>query len=78
MIHTSEPFGIPPVVVGPNIRPQLQSQIQDVLLNLHEDPEGQAALQALDYDRFTLIAEEDYFSAIAIEESLNFFPANVP
>jgi phosphonate transport system substrate-binding protein len=78
VIHTSEPFGIPPVVVGPNIRPQLQSQIQDVLLNLHEDPEGQAALQALDYDRFTLIAEEDYFSAIAIEESLNFFPANVP
>jgi phosphonate transport system substrate-binding protein len=78
VIHTSEPFGIPPVVVGPNIRPQLQSQIQDVLLNLHEDPEGQAALQALDYDRFTLIAEENYFSGIAIEESLNFFPANVP
>ncbi len=78
VMHTSEPFGIPPVVVGPNIRPQLQAQLQDVLLNLHEDPEGQAALQALDYDRFSLIAEEDYFSAIAIEESLNFFPVNIP
>ena len=78
VMHTSEPFGIPPVVVGPNIRPQLQAQLQDVLLNLHEDPEGQAALQALDYDRFILIAEEDYNSAIAIEESLNFFPMNMP
>jgi phosphonate transport system substrate-binding protein len=78
VIHTSEPFGIPPVVVGPDIRPQLQSQLQDILLNLHEDPEGQAALQALDYDRFILIAEEDYNSAIAIEEALNFFPMNMP
>ncbi len=78
VLHTSEPFGIPPVVVGPDIRPQLQSQLQDVLLNLHEDPEGQAALQALDYDRFILIAEEDYNSAIAIEETLNFFPMNMP
>ena len=78
VLHTSEPFGIPPVVVGPDIRPQLQAQLQDVLLNLHEDPEGQAALQALDYDRFILIAEEDYNSAIAIEETLNFFPMNMP
>lgn len=78
VLHTSEPFGIPPVVVGPDIRPQLQSQLQDILLNLHEDPEGQAALQALDYDRFILIAEEDYNSAIAIEEALNFFPMNMP
>lgn len=78
VLHTSEPFGIPPVVVGPDIRPQLQAQLQDILLNLHKTPEGQAALQALDYDRFTLIAEEDYYSAIAIEEALNFFPMNMP
>ena len=78
VLHTSEPFGIPPVVVGPDIRPQLQAQLQDILLNLHKTPEGQAALQALDYDRFTLIAEKDYYSAIAIEEALNFFPMNMP
>jgi len=45
VLHTSEPFGIPPVVVGPDIRPQLQAQLQDILLNLHKTPEGQAALQ---------------------------------
>ncbi len=78
VLHVSEPFGIPPVVVGPNLRPQLQAQLQDILLNLHRNPEGRAALQALDYDRFTLIAEEDYSSAIAIEDALNFFPVNLP
>jgi phosphonate transport system substrate-binding protein len=62
IIHTSEPFGIPPVVVGPQIRPQLKAQFEDVLLNMHTDAQGIAALQALDYDRFVPISDEAYHS----------------
>lgn len=62
IIHTSESFGIPPVVVGPKIRPQLKAQLQDILLNMHNDTQGLAALQALDYDRFVLISDEAYHS----------------
>ena len=70
VIHTSPPFGMPPVVVGPGIRPQLRAQLADTLLNMDADLEGQAALQALNYDRFVPISEEDYQSASIVEESV--------
>jgi phosphonate transport system substrate-binding protein len=68
IIHTSEPFGIPPVVVGPHVRPQLKAELEELLLNIHLTPEGQAALKVLDYDRFVLIFPEAYSSAVLIEE----------
>ncbi len=67
VIHTSEPFGIPPVVIGPHVRPQLQAELQDTLLNLHLTSEGQNALAALDYDKFVRISPEAYRSAELIE-----------
>ncbi len=51
-IHRSPPFGMPPVVTGPDVRPQLKARVQHILFTAHEDPEGQAALAALDIDRF--------------------------
>ena len=60
IIHTSPPFGIPPVVVGPDIRPQLRVELESVFLSMHESPEGLSALQALDIERFTLVAPELY------------------
>jgi phosphonate transport system substrate-binding protein len=68
VIHTSPPFGMPPVVVSPNIRPQLRAQLSDTLLNMHQDTDGKAALQALDYDRFVLVSQEDYRSAETVED----------
>lgn len=67
IIHTSEPFGMPPVVVGPQIRPQLYATLQDILLKMHLDSNGQAALDALDYDRFVLVVDSDYETAKTIE-----------
>ena len=67
VIHISPPFGIPPVVVGPQIRPQLYATLQEILLTMHLNPEGQAALEALDYDRFVQIRDMDYTTAKAIE-----------
>lgn len=68
VIHTSPPFGMPPVVVSPNIRPQLRAQLVDTLLNMYQDADGKAALQALDYDRFVLVSQEDYRSAETVED----------
>ena len=67
VIHTSPSFGIPPVVVNPEIRPQLRADLETLLLNMHLDAEGLAALQALDYDRFVKVSAEDYRSAEEIE-----------
>jgi phosphonate transport system substrate-binding protein len=67
VIHVSPPFGMPPVVVSPGIRPQLHAELQSILLEMHTDPDGQAALQALDYDRFVKVDEEDYRTAQEVE-----------
>ncbi|MBW8012607.1 MAG: phosphate/phosphite/phosphonate ABC transporter substrate-binding protein [Chloroflexi bacterium] len=71
VIHTSEPFGIPPVVIGPEIRPQLRAQLEDILLNMHTEPAGLAALQALDIDRFVLVSEDIYSRIEEIETTIN-------
>jgi phosphonate transport system substrate-binding protein len=60
VIHHSPPFGIPPVVVGPLIRPQLKADLQGLLFSLHQEPEGREALQAIGVDRFVLIADTAY------------------
>ncbi len=63
VIHRSPPFGIPPVVVGPNIRPQLRAQLYDLLIGLQDDPAGPNVLTALGFDRFVPIGDDAYESA---------------
>lgn len=70
VIHSSPPFGMPPVVVSPSIRPQLRVELEAILLEMHLDPQGQAALQALDYDRFVQVSTDDYLSAEEIESQV--------
>ncbi|PKO24033.1 MAG: phosphate/phosphite/phosphonate ABC transporter substrate-binding protein [Chloroflexi bacterium HGW-Chloroflexi-1] len=62
VIHRSPPFGIPPVVVGPDVRPQLRAELYDLLLGLQDDPEGPAILAALGFDRFVPIEDAAYDS----------------
>lgn len=71
IIHTSPPFGIPPVVVSPDLRPQTRAELETILLNMHQDPDGLAALQALDYDKFVRVLPEDYQSAEKIESQIS-------
>jgi phosphonate transport system substrate-binding protein len=68
IIERSPPFGIPPVVVHPAVRPQLRALLQELLLGLASEPsgEGQRALAALGVERFVLIGDERYDSARAI------------
>jgi phosphonate transport system substrate-binding protein len=63
IIHRSPAFGIPPVVVSPNIRPQTQALLQETLLGMSESSEGQAALTSLGIDAFVLIDDSAYDSA---------------
>lgn len=63
VIHRSPPFGSPPVVVSPNVRPQQRALLEEVLLTMHEVPEGEAALQALGISRFMQIEDSAYDTA---------------
>jgi phosphonate transport system substrate-binding protein len=60
VIHRSPPFGIPPVVVGPDVRPQLRATLQAILLHMGETSEGRQVLAELDIDGFVLIEDQVY------------------
>ncbi|WP_376792714.1 phosphate/phosphite/phosphonate ABC transporter substrate-binding protein [Thermoflexus sp.] len=57
VIARSPEFGAPPVVAAPTLPPNLRVEIQDLLLNAHQDPEGKQALRAIGVERF--VAGED-------------------
>lgn len=74
IIQRSTPFGIPPVVVGPHVRPQLFAQLQDTLLHMADDPDGQAALAAAEFDRFVPITDAVYDSVRELETAVRTAP----
>jgi phosphonate transport system substrate-binding protein len=67
IIHRSPAFGIPPVVVNPEIRPQLRAALQEILLAMDGDPDGRAALAAVGIDRFVIISDAAYDSVRELE-----------
>lgn len=70
VIHASPHFGMPPIVVNPDIRPQLRAELEAIFLAMHTDPGGRVALQALDYDRFVQVFDADYRSAEEVESQV--------
>jgi phosphonate transport system substrate-binding protein len=69
IIHRSPPFGIPPVVVGPHVRPQLVAQLRTILIQMADNSVGQEALAAAGFERFVLITDEVYDSVRELEEA---------
>ncbi|MFO7537097.1 MAG: phosphate/phosphite/phosphonate ABC transporter substrate-binding protein [Chloroflexota bacterium] len=67
IIHRSPPFGIPPVVVGPHVRPQLRADMQRVLMEMANNPQGQSALAAAGIDQFVLISDDRYDTVREVE-----------
>jgi ABC-type phosphate/phosphonate transport system substrate-binding protein len=59
-------------VISPDLRPQTRAEIEAILLNMHQDADGLAALQALDYDKFVRVSPGDYQSAEQIESLVPF------
>lgn len=62
IIHTSNDFAIPPVVVPKQLDPKLKQQLRDFFLTAHQSPEGRKILNALRIDHFTLGNDSDYNS----------------
>lgn len=67
IINTSPPFGIPPVVVRPDINLQLRAELKAIFLGMDKTPDGLAALTSLGVDRFVEVTYEDYRSAEEVE-----------
>lgn len=63
IIHQSPPFGIPPVVVPPNLSPKLKAELRQLLLDMPADPAGRPILTELGLDRFTVPDDRIYDSA---------------
>lgn len=68
IIFRSAPFGIPPLVVPPQLSPERKQQLRQVLLNMHTDPDGRAILSDLMIERFVPAQDEAYAS---IREMVN-------
>ncbi len=62
LIHRSPPFGIPPVVIPPQLPIHQKAQLLDLLLNMDQDPRGRSVLAGLGIDRFVLIDDAVYSS----------------
>ena len=71
VIHTSPAFGIPPVVVSPNARPQLVADLQTALLQMHTSAAGRIALKTAGIDRFVLIDDAAYESVRELETAVS-------
>jgi len=66
VIHESPPFGIPPVVLSPDVRPQQRVVLSEILLGMRDDPAAKPALEALGIDGFVSIDDSAYDTARAI------------
>lgn len=62
ILATSEPFGVPPIVVHPDLDPHLKRQLRSIMLEMHADPNGRATLSAIKIDRFEVISDSAYDS----------------
>lgn len=62
VIAKAGPYGIPPVVVHPDLDPTFKDQLRTVLLEMANDSSGQAALKRLMIDRFVVIDDAAYDS----------------
>lgn len=71
VIHRSPAFGIPPVVVNPNLSPQLKETLRELLLQMIYDAEGRPILRNLMIERFVLVSDRIYDSARALELQVN-------
>lgn len=63
IIHRSPPFGIPPVVVPPDLSPKLKANLRQILLDMPTNAEGQQILAELGFDAFAPLDDSAYNTA---------------
>jgi phosphonate transport system substrate-binding protein len=60
IIDVMGPSPIPPWVVQTSLPPELRESLRDLLLNMHHEPAGRAALALGDLARFAAVTDADY------------------
>lgn len=70
IIEKSPPYGIPPVVVHPDLSVELKQKLKDVFLNLHKDKKAAPLLHLLRIDRFEEGKDAMYDSVRKMQEWL--------
>lgn len=70
IIEKSPPYGIPPIVVHPSMQPETKENLKKIFFSIHEDPEGKAALNKLQIDRFTAGDDADYDTVRELQQFL--------
>jgi len=71
VIHTSPLFGMPPIVVSPDLSKEKKRLLLRILLNMAEDSEGKKILKALGMDGFALPDPAMYRSALILIKQMN-------
>ena len=71
VIRKSEPYGMPPLVASGSVPPDLKERVRELILTMHEDPEGRQILQNLLIDRFIAPREEWYDSIRQLEQRVS-------
>jgi phosphonate transport system substrate-binding protein len=77
VILKSQPFGGPPLVASARLRDGVRLNIRELVLSMHNDPEGRRILEKLLIDRFVAPREEWYEPARAMIAGLQ-HPAREP
>ncbi len=60
VIHASQQFGIPPVVVPPKLPPLLKKALREIFLSMHLDPDGKRILDAMRIQKFVEVPDSNY------------------
>lgn len=68
IIERYGPFGSSPLVVHPNLDPQMKAHVRELLLSMHSDAEGRAILAKLGIDRFVVPEDRAYDSVRAMRQ----------
>lgn len=75
ILSKSIPFGIPPFVSTRASDPRVKKRLREILLAMHEDPEGKKILGGIMIERFILPKDSDYDAVRDMEAWLDKQPS---
>jgi phosphonate transport system substrate-binding protein len=78
ILSRSIPFGIPPFVTTKAADPRLKKRLREVLLSMHEDPEGKRILDGMMVERFIVPLDANYDAVRDMEAWLDKQPRPKP
>ena len=71
VFEKSEPYGIPPVVIPPDLDPEIKDKLKNLFLSIHDHPKGRVALDNLQIERFVEGDDKAYDSVRKMEAYLS-------